>query len=156
MARFTTVEFTATDAYRNVLPYPVTGCDLDIRLTIEASEELRDTNVAVTIYDEMGARLIDSHTLVKGQSVSIRRNGRALVGFRLKNVRLRPDVYTVGLWIGIANIADIDGVRYATSFRMHAQKEDVLYTAPFPGSYACEFESHIEVSGGDAMPGQEA
>ncbi len=155
-ARFIVAKLTAMDARQNVLPYPVTGCDLEILLTIEASEESRHTTVAVTIYDELGVRLIDANTLIKGQSVSVGRGGRAIVGIRLKNVRLRPDVYTVGLWMGIQNSADIDGVRYATSFRMQAQKEDVLYAAPFPGPYACEFESRVEASGNGATPGPEA
>jgi hypothetical protein len=61
----------------------------------------------------------------------------------LKNVRLKRDLYTVGLWLGILNVADMDGIRYATTFKMEALREDILYAAPFPGVYACEFSCQV-------------
>ncbi|HEY5996146.1 MAG TPA: hypothetical protein VIU29_03955, partial [Candidatus Deferrimicrobiaceae bacterium] len=76
--------------------------------------------------------------------------GEATVTFRLRNVRLKADDYTVGLWLGVLNDADFDGVRYATSFRMEANREETMYTAPFPGIYACEFEHGIQLGEGTA------
>ena len=72
------------------------------------------------------------------------RSGR----FRLKNLLLKPDTYTVALWLGILNHADYDGVRYATMFRMEARHDDIRFTNPFPGAYACDFEHDIRIFGG--------
>lgn len=143
-AHFTSITLTARDAQGIALAYPITGCDLTIALEVEARDAIVSSTVAVTIYDEIGTRLIDVNTLIKGEPVSIPSEGRVCVRFRLRNVRLKPDLYTAGLWIGIQNVADYDGVRYATTFRMEAKREEVMYSAPFPGPYACEFEAHVD------------
>lgn len=152
IVRFMSIGLIPRDPSGVVLQYPTTGCDLEIELDLLARQQAKFITVAVTIYDEMGTRLIDANTLIKGQSVSIDANGWARVGFRLSNVRLKPDLYTVGLWTGIQNSADMDGVRYATTFRMEPQREDVLYTAPFPGPYACAFDVRIDAGLGASVP----
>jgi lipopolysaccharide transport system ATP-binding protein len=144
VARFRTVVVTARDPSGSELPYPQVGCDLDVEVELEAVEAVNHGTVAVTIYDENGTRLIDVNTLIKGGSVTIPPGGRARTHFRLRNVRLKPDLYTLGLWVGIQNLGDYDGVRHATSFRMEAKREDVLYTVPFPGVYACEFDARVD------------
>ncbi len=119
---------------------PITGCDIVFDIELSAKESINSANIAVTIYDDMGNRLIDVNSLIKGEGVSIQKNQKAMIRFVLKNVLLKPDTYIVGLWIGEANIEDMDGIRYATAFRVEARREDILYTAPFPGVYSCEFE----------------
>ena len=142
-ARFYSIQVHPIDTLGKRIPAPVTGCDLLFSIDIESFQDLRDINVAIIIYDELGNRLIDANTLIKGDSVNLSLGKSTNVRFTLKNVRLKPDVYTVGLWMGIANQFDLDGVRYATSFRMDALHEDILYTSPFPGVYACEFKHEI-------------
>lgn len=63
--------------------------------------------------------------------------------FRLKNVRLRPGMYSAGLWLGRTNEGAFDGIQCATSFQIEAAREDILYSAPFPGIYACDFDHEI-------------
>jgi lipopolysaccharide transport system ATP-binding protein len=144
-ARFLAIRTAHRDESGNVLPIPVTGCDLEFEVRILALSDIVAATVALTIYDEPGNRLVDANTLIKGTSLSLKEGEESLVRFRLKNVRLKPGVYIVGLWLGIINNCDIDGVRHATAFRMEARREDVLYTLPFPGFYACEFTSDIRV-----------
>lgn len=145
VARFASVAIKAMDGAGAPKPYASTGCDLEVTVDIEAREgPINYTTVAITIYDEIGTRLIDANTLIKGQFFSSPKGGRGGVVFLLRNVRLKPDLYVVGLWLGIQNSADIDGVRYATSFRVEANRDDVLYAAPFPGPYACEFDSRVK------------
>jgi lipopolysaccharide transport system ATP-binding protein len=139
-ARFFSISTRAFSDSGAVLPFPVTGCDIEFVIVIRAHYRIESTTVALTIYDEMENRLIDVNSLTKGESLSLFENQQTVVKFYLKNVRLKPDVYTIGLWLGIKNVADIDGVRYAASFKMEPLKKDILYTAPFPGVYACEFD----------------
>jgi len=141
--RFATISIIPRDSNGTVLHYPETGCDLAVEVKLEAKQEVRHITVAVTIYDEMGVRLIDANTVIKGQSVSIPSGRQAKIVFILRNVRLKPDIYTIGLWAGIQNGVDMDGVRYATTFRVEPQKEDILYTAPFPGPYSCAFDLQV-------------
>ena len=84
--------------------------------------------------------LIDANSLIKGKGLSLDAEETRTVRFRLRNVRLKPDLYTAALWLGVQNLGDIDGIRYATTFRMEARREDILYTPPFPGVYVCEFD----------------
>lgn len=144
-AKFLSIKLEAINRNGDDLEFPVTGCDLRLNIEIESIVEIKNTTVALTIYDEIGNRLIDVNTLIKGTSLTMKKGQRAVVTFILKNVCLKPDVYTAGLWLGILNNIDIDVVRYATTFRMEPNREDVLYTTPFPGVYACEFEHLIEL-----------
>lgn len=142
-AKFLSIHVNPIGNTGETLPTPVAGCDLEFKVRIRACSEIKDSTVALIIYDETGNRLIDVNTLIKGDSLSLANEQEAVVKFLLKNVLLKPDVYIVGLWLGVLNNADIDGIRYATSFRMEARREDILYTSPFPGIYTCEFENKI-------------
>jgi lipopolysaccharide transport system ATP-binding protein len=142
-ARFVSIHLRAHSRGGNPVPYPETGCDLHFEVVIEAYEDVRSATAALILYDELGNRLIDANTLLKGQSVSLKPGERKTVRFQLKNVRLKRDTYTVGLWLGALNVADIDGIRYATSFKIEALRDDILYSAPFPGVYACEFTCDV-------------
>lgn len=143
LARFRSIQLRSIDAFGKRIPVSVTGCDMVFLIELEACENLRDITVAVTIYDDLGNRLIDANTLIKGNTVQLSLEKVTQVKFILKNVLLKPDIYTVGLWMGVINHSDIDGVRYATSFKVEARREDISYTAPFPGVYSCEFELEI-------------
>jgi len=142
-ARFLSIHLQARGQDGARLPFPETGCDLEFEITLEAREQISSVTTALIVYDELGNRLIDANTLLKGQSVSLLAKERKTIRFLLKNVRLKRDLYTVGLWLGILNVADIDGIRYATTFKMEAVREDILYAAPFPGVYACEFSCQV-------------
>ena len=143
-ARFLSIVMKALSDRGQILPFPETGCDIEFEIEIKATEVINDVTVAVILYDEVGNRLIDVNTLIKGKSLGLGVRQKATVKFIIKNVRLKPDVYTVGLWLGVINLEDIDGIRYATSFRIEARREDILYTTPFPGVYACEFDYIIQ------------
>lgn len=138
-ARFLSIYTRALNQNGEGLTSPESGCDLEFVVNIKAYRKVNAGHVAITVYDELGNRLIDANTLIKGKSLSMNEDQQVSVRFTLKDFRLKPDVYTVGLWFGIFNVADIDGVRYATSFKVEARREDILYSAPFPGMYACEF-----------------
>jgi lipopolysaccharide transport system ATP-binding protein len=144
LAKFRSIQLSQTNELGSNIPVPETGCNLVFTIEIETFENFRDATVALIIYDDLGNRLVDANTLIKGDTVQLTEGKITEVKFILKNVRLKPDVYTAGLWMGVINQADIDGVRYATSFRVEAKHEDILYTSPFPGVYACEFEHEVK------------
>ncbi len=144
-ARFLSVFMKPYDNNGNLVSFPLTGCNIEFMLKIKSFSKIQSTNVALIIYDELSNRLIDVNTLIKGDSLSLSKDQEAVVKFKLQNVLLKPDTYTVSLWLGIANVADMDGVRYATSFKIEARREDILYTNPFPGVYSCEFDHEIQM-----------
>ncbi|WP_216292560.1 ABC transporter ATP-binding protein [Polynucleobacter sp. 15G-AUS-farblos] len=139
-AEFTSIEITPYDEFGNKLISPIVGCNLEIVLSIAPKCDLANITAAITFYDDLGSRLIDLNTLIKGVSVDISKDQIYKIKFIAKNIRLKPDIYTIGLWLGRLNEADIDGIRYSTSFRLDARREDILYASPFPGIYSCEFD----------------
>ncbi|KKQ18770.1 MAG: ABC transporter related protein [Berkelbacteria bacterium GW2011_GWA1_36_9] len=132
-------------------PIFVTGCNIEVELTIKAYENISNANVAIVISDEQENRLIDVNTLIKGYSLDLKKKQQAKVIFLLKNVRLQPGVYTVAVWMGAFASHEIDAAKYASSFEMEARREDVLYTSPFPGVYACEFDYKIKKDRGKGI-----
>jgi len=146
-ARFTGIQTQALAADGQALEFPSTGGDLGFTITLHASQPVKEATVALIIYDEMGGRLIDANSLIKGKGLSLETEETRTIRFRLRNVRLKPDLYTAALWLGVQNLADIDGIRYATTFRVEARREDILYTSPFPGVYMCEFDYDPDVRG---------
>jgi lipopolysaccharide transport system ATP-binding protein len=143
LAKFRSIKISQFNELGSNIPVAETGCKLVFTIEIEAFQDFRDGTVALIIYDALGNRLIDANTLIKGDAVRLTVGKIVEVKFTLKNVRLKPDVYTAGLWMGVINQADIDGVHHATSFRVEAKRKDILYTHPFPGAYACEFEHEV-------------
>jgi lipopolysaccharide transport system ATP-binding protein len=145
--RFEEIRLTCFDVDGKVMALPVPGSDLEILVTFRARQKVTNATVAAIIYDDLGNRIVDVNTLIRGDSVSLEKGEIAIGRFRLKNLLLKPDIYTVALWLGILNHADYDGVRYATMFRMEARRDDIRFTNPFPGVYVCDFEHDIRISG---------
>jgi lipopolysaccharide transport system ATP-binding protein len=148
-ARFKSINLIAKDLDNSILLIPVNGCTLEFEIRIIAVKDILNSTVGLTFYDEFSNRIIDLNSLVKDQSLSLKANQEASVTFELKNVRLRPAIYTIGLWLGIINQYDIDGVRYATSFRFEKNRNDNFYLQHFPGFYTCEFEEKIRILSGN-------
>jgi lipopolysaccharide transport system ATP-binding protein len=145
--RFEEIQLTCFNVDGKVIDLPVTGCDLEILVKFRARKNIANATVAVIIYDDLGNRIVDANTLIRGDFVSLDTGMSAMGRFRLKNLLLKPDTYTVALWLGILNHADYDGVRYATMFRMEARHDDIRFANPFPGAYVCDFEHDIRISG---------
>lgn len=151
-ARFVSVQLRTFRAGVNTA-VPTTGDDFEFEIGLEAYHDFHFANAALTLYDEIGNRLVDANTITKGDTVSMRAGQRATVCFRLRNLLLKGGIYTAGLWLGITNQEDIDGVRYATSFRVEHRREDVMYAPPFPGWYVCDFSHTITLENSETVPG---
>ncbi len=139
-AVFTSIDLKQFGNDLTELPFPHTGCMLTFETKLHAQTAIQNTTAALTIYDDLGNRLIDANTLIKGDQITAAKDQHIQISFTLKNVLLKPGIYTAGLWLGIINQEDIDGVRYATSFKIEPRQQDIRYTTPFPGVYACDFE----------------
>lgn len=144
-ARFKSINLVAKDKDNSILLVPVNGCRLEFEIKIVAIKEINNATVALTFFDEFSNRIIDVNSLIKDQSLSLKSGQEAIVSFELMNVRLRPAIYTIGLWLGIINQYDIDGVRYATSFRFEKSDKDNFYLQHFPGMYTCEFNETFKI-----------
>ncbi len=144
-AKFTSVSLSYQDTNGTPLSVMRTGKQLSIELQIEASEEIRDANVAIIIYDATGYRLIDANTALQGNFLSLGAGDNASVRFLLENVLLKPGSYLLGIWLGRSGAMgqDIDGITYVTSIKVEPDPEAIVHWQMFPGAYQCHFSHQI-------------
>lgn len=148
-ARFASVALISVDdpeiGNRSVIS---PGQDLDVVLTITASSKITGANVALTFFDATGYRLIDVNTAQHGQFVTLLPGETADIRFRLLNVLLKPGRYSLELWLGKAQLEEIDRVPYATTLVVRTDPAEVRHSEVFPGAYLCQFEYEIMVGSG--------
>ena len=142
-ARFKKIFTRVYDQKGKTLSLITTGSNMEFEAVIETYVEIKNTTAALIIYDEDENRLIDVNTLMKGTALNLKKSKETKIKFFLDNVRLKPGVYLVGLWLGILNNCDIDGIKFATSFRISQRREPFLGSANFPGVYMPEFKLRI-------------
>jgi lipopolysaccharide transport system ATP-binding protein len=144
-ARFTSVSLSYQDTNGTPMPVMRTGKGLSVELHIKASEEIRDANVAMIIYDATGYRMIDANTALQGNFLSLRAGDEASVQFLLKDVLLKPGNYLLGIWLGRSGAMgqDIDGITYVTSIKIEPDPEAIVHWQMFPGAYQCRFSHRI-------------
>jgi lipopolysaccharide transport system ATP-binding protein len=143
-SRFTSVTITPYDKQisQNILQV---GQDLEITTNIIAYQDIIDANVAVIIYEQSGYRLIDVNTAIKNSHISLKQGQSATIKFRLKNVLCKPGTYLLGLWLGRANVEDIDGIKYAKQFQIETNIFTSESSYKFPGTYLCEYDHTVEI-----------
>jgi lipopolysaccharide transport system ATP-binding protein len=122
---------------------PVTGCGLAIETTITGVSGIAAADVGVVIYDANGYRLIDLHTALKGEFLSLGAGQRATVRFLMREMLLRPGTYFAGLWLGRGGIEEIDSVEYAMKFSVINNPDLAKHVESFPGPYQCKFDGTI-------------
>ena len=120
-----------------------TGGSLRIDLEIAASQPVREANVAVTIYDTNNYRLIDVNTALNGEFLSLQPGDQVRVSFVIAELLLKPGRYIIELWLGRGGMEDVDFVRDAGGFEVHADVAKANHTETFPGIYQCRFSHQI-------------
>ncbi len=144
-AKFTSIKILSKGSDGVERPFHVTGSDLKVELEIVAQQDIRGANVAIILYDMMGYRLIDANTAIQGKFLDLDGGQTARVEFQLYNLLLRPGAYLVGVWLGRANVEDIDGITYVTSLSVEQDFDSAAHSTVFPGVYQCRFSQKIHV-----------
>jgi len=120
------------------------GDNLKIKLEIAATQKIFKSNVAIIIYDSNGYRLIDISTAIKGDYLDIQENQTAEIEFELFELLLKPNTYTIGLWLGRASLEEIDSIPSAVSFTVNDARSS-QHSLVYPGVYQCRFDQKIQV-----------
>ncbi len=139
-AHFTHIEIEARDEEDCLSPAMFTGSNLYLRVDVAASDAIGDANLAVTLYDANGTRLVDVNSALKGEFLSLDAGQKRRVVFQLEDLRLKPGLYVVELWLGRGGIEEIDCVPVAATVEIHPPQGDVKHTETFPGLYQPRFE----------------
>ena len=144
--RFVSVKIIPRDSEQQPQEFLHVGQDLEITLKILAHQDIFDANVAMIIYEQSGYRLIDANTAMKNSFLSLKQGQIATVTFILQNVLVRPGNYLLGLWLGRANIEDIDGILYAKQFSVEIDPYLSESAHNFPGIYLCNYNHSIKIN----------
>lgn len=143
-ARLAEISLTPLEPDSSPSDILITGRDLRIALKIEASQAIEHANAAIVVYDATGYRLIDANLLLSGRPLDLAAGVSTHVNFTLRDLRLKPGEYSIGLWLGRTNVEDIDGVLHAVSFRIEPDLATTQHTAIFPGVYQCRFDAWVD------------
>jgi lipopolysaccharide transport system ATP-binding protein len=135
------VEARDRDGNKSLL---VPGSDVVVEVELEAHRDFNSANVALTVHESGGVRLVDAGTAIQGEFLSLRAGERATVTFVLRDLRLKPGRYPVSLHISRAHIEEIDTISCAHVLEV-LQPTNARHSEEFPGLYQCAFEHHITV-----------
>jgi lipopolysaccharide transport system ATP-binding protein len=116
-----------------------TGCSWQVDLEILCHANFQDANVAVTVNDTNGYRLVDVNTALKGEFLSLKENQKSKVRFLMENVRLKPGKYVIELWLGRGGVEEIDFVKDVAVIEVFEDMDAIKHTETFPGVYQCGF-----------------
>jgi len=122
-----------------------TGCELRVDIFVEARDTLIESNVALTIYDATGYRLIDVNLNQKNEFLRLAPGETACVSFLIEELLLKPAMYTIGLWLGRDQIEETDHIERAAMLTIAPRTESQVHSVLFPGPYLCRFKSSISL-----------
>jgi len=139
-ARFTEVQYGSDREEIGFQPY--TNGPLDVWLAIHSDAARSVGSLAVTIYNQLGTKLVNADTHEVGGSVTLTA-GLNRLRLRIGRLNLNPGMYRLGLWL--ADPIGSHSLRTAYDFIEWAFDIDVVgYGTPGPGfssegAVACDF-----------------
>lgn len=95
-ARF--LEFQYTSLNEDIYFHPYPDGPLEFLLNIESDQPRSAGSLAVTIYNNLGTKLVNADTVSLGQSISLDR-GQNIFKIRIEKLHLNPGFYVVGFWL---------------------------------------------------------
>ena len=131
--RFTALELVPVDNAGNELNAPLPGCDMLVKTHIDCASDFSEANVCVVLFDGNGNRIIDVNTALRGEFLSMKRGECATVNFYVREVLLKPGIYTVTLWLGRGGVEDMDHVEDAGTWEVRDDPSGTTHTQSFPG-----------------------
>lgn len=126
---------------------PKMGDDIAISLRLRCINNIGPVVVCIVIWDSFGARIIDANTGMKSVYMNLSADRYYHINFYLKNVLLRPSIYSLELYMAIENQETIDYIPEAIRFEVIPNVDILSGTVDYPGSYRCAFDIEI-----DSMP----
>jgi lipopolysaccharide transport system ATP-binding protein len=137
VARFTHLESRALSATGEELSVLTSGGDLCFDVEVATRQSLRDATVRLYIADPNTYRLIE----VSADRITLGAGESARISFHLKDVLLRPGLYTVGLWLGRSEADVYDAIEYAAPLELAVGTESPTGS----GTYACRCEVDMQI-----------
>lgn len=138
IARFTRLESAALSPLGEVLPVLTSGGDLRFEVGITTRQSFKDASARLFIADPNTYRLIE----VSADRISLDAGENARICFHLKDVLLRPGLYTVGLWLGRSEADVYDSIEYAAPLELAVGSDSLTGS----GVYNCRCDIDVQVA----------
>ncbi len=146
--RYRSIAIAARGDGGRELDYAVPGSDIVITSALSTDVGFSDAAFGVVIYDATGVRVIDAHSSIHNQFLSLPAGGTATITQTLRNVLLKPGVYRVDLWLGRGGIEDLDWVEQAGELRI-GDDPGAKHSETFPGVYQPRFTHQVQTGGSE-------
>ena len=138
-ARFTAVRY-ASD--RQELAFqPCTGSSLDVGVRIRSDAAREVGSLAVTIYNQLGTKLVNADTQALEQPVRLA-PGSTEVHVLIERLHLNPGIYRLGLWLAdplTSGAGPIDFIESAFEIEVLGLDADRIGVTA-EGAVACDFQ----------------
>jgi hypothetical protein len=118
---------------------PYSNGPLEFSLAVQSNASRTVPSIAVTIFDQLGTKLVNADTMSLGQNVSLK-EGRNVVKFRINRLHLNPGTYVIGLWMANASAGYVfDHIQ--SSIRIEVVDiEETGFGVRIDGAVTCDFE----------------
>jgi lipopolysaccharide transport system ATP-binding protein len=136
-AYFEAISFRSPNANTGYMPY--SNGPLEFSLAIQSNASRSVPSIAVTIFDQLGTKLVNADTISLGQAVSLK-EGRNIVNLRINRLHLNPGTYVVGLWMANTSSGYVfDHIQ--SSIRIEVVDiEENSFGVRIDGAVTCDFE----------------
>lgn len=95
-AKFVAAKYRSSSETVGFQPYS-TGA-IDFFLNIYSNQARTINSLAVVLFDQRGNKLVNADTIALGETISLQ-EGTNMVGLRIDQLYLNPDIYVLGLWL---------------------------------------------------------
>lgn len=137
-ARFVAFQYNSLN--ENIFFHPYPNGSLEFLLNIESDQIRSVGSLAVTIYNNLGTKLVNADSVSLGQSISLNK-GQNILKLKIEELHLNPGFYVVGFWLADtrANVAldfieatfDIEVIDVATEGFGAKRSSDSAVTCEF-------------------------
>jgi lipopolysaccharide transport system ATP-binding protein len=140
LARFTGIRYASDDLKLGLQPY--TRGPLDVTLAIESDADRAVGSLAVTIYNQLGTKLVNAETMDRDLAIKLRQ-GPNEVRLRIDQLYLNPGVYRLGLWLadpiaGLYSGGSYDFMEFAFEIEVFSREQDFVGVTS-DGAVPCTF-----------------
>jgi ABC-type polysaccharide/polyol phosphate transport system ATPase subunit len=95
-ARFVAFQYSSLNKEIFFHPYP--NGALEFLLNIESDESRSVGSLAITIYNNLGTKLVNADSVSLGQNISLNK-GQNIFKLKIEELHLNPGFYVVGFWL---------------------------------------------------------
>ncbi len=146
-ARFTSLRVQASDAEGQPLSVATPGCNLHLKVCVEAARAIPESSIGLYFTDANGYRLIDISTFIVGKHLRLEAGESGCVTFEINNLLLRPGLYNISAWLGRHDVEETDHVEYGYTLNIEESATASNGQVRFPGPYSCLFDAEITTGG---------